>query len=147
MHTLPRCEIRILNRRTAANAGIVEQHIEPAHIFMRGGQRLLPLGLARNIQPIGKALTGVKRINLVGHGLRAIGINIRHGDLGALFRQHERGGAPQPGGPSGYKSHFSGYPHISVSFSDTVISTDQKICGWRPCFPPIRRAGHIAHGP
>ena len=36
MDPFPGLEIRILDRRAATNTGIIEQHIEPAHIGMRG---------------------------------------------------------------------------------------------------------------
>ena len=57
---------------------------------MGGYQRFLPLYLVCYIQPIGKTLTRVERINLVSYGLRAISVHIRDCDLGALFGQHER---------------------------------------------------------
>ena len=126
VHALPGFKIGILNRRAAANASIVEQNIQPAHVFMRGAQSLLPLRFICNIQPIGVTLPGIKCINLIGDDLGALGIDIRNRDLGALFSQHERGGTAQAGGPSGYKSHFSGYSHISVSFFRLYYSDRSK---------------------
>ena len=99
----------------AADAGVVDEHVELAERAQGGLRRGVPLPLARDIQ-LHEASLAASRDDLVGNLLTFHLEDVGNDDLRAFLREDRRLALPHAAGTTGHERDFSGESHRVLSF-------------------------------
>src|SRR5690606_18211980 len=124
-------------QKLAADAGVVHQDAEPAHVLNRPADDANPVVLARDVVLIGEGHAGVVGVDRLGQGAGPVQVNVAEGDLRPFADQHPRHRLAQPAGGAGDQGrlardasvtggHYSTRP-LTASSMKRAIATSRSV--------------------